>query len=192
MAECSKVCNHVHIPLQSGSDGLLKAMRRQYDMKRYYEIVAEVRETIPRVALTTDIITGYVGETEEDFQATLEAMRRIQFDHAYMFSYSPREGTPAFGQEESLTPEEKQSRLEQVIELQMSITEAKLDSLLGLDFSILLEGPSPRNPEEWIGKTTCFRKAVVSKPVDALPGLTVRARITGRKGLVLRAEACES
>ena len=116
MAECGKVCNHVHLPLQSGSNAMLKKMRRQYTRERYLEIVAELRAAIPNVAITTDIITGFVGETESDFEDTLSLMNEVRFDHAFMFSYSPREGTPAFGETETLTAEEKQARLERVIE----------------------------------------------------------------------------
>jgi len=89
MAECGKVCNHVHLPLQSGSNAILKKMRRQYTRERYLEIVAELRAAIPNLAITTDIIAGFVGETEQDFEDTLALMREVRFDHAFMFSYSP-------------------------------------------------------------------------------------------------------
>ncbi len=122
MAECGKVCNHVHLPLQSGSDAMLRKMRRQYTRERYLEIVAALRAAIPNLAVTTDIIAGFTGETERDFEDTLSLMREVKFDHAYMFAYSPREGTPAFGEPETLGADEKQERLERVIELQMRHT----------------------------------------------------------------------
>jgi tRNA-2-methylthio-N6-dimethylallyladenosine synthase len=103
IAECDKVCNHVHMPLQSGSNALLKKMRRQYTRERYLEIVEELRTTIPDVTITTDIIAGFVGESEADFEDTLSLMEAVRFDHAFMFSYSPREGTPAFSEVETLT-----------------------------------------------------------------------------------------
>lgn len=190
IAECDKVCKHVHMPLQSGSTALLKKMRRQYTRERYLEIVAELRAAIPGVAITTDIITGFVGETEADFADTLSMMEAVRFDHAFMFSYSPREGTPAFGETETLTPAEKQERLERVIELQMRHTEERLDALVGRTEEILIESPSSRNHEEWIGKTDGFKKVIV----PAVPGRTlkqgdfVKARILERRGLILRGE----
>src|SRR5690606_13764754 len=190
IAECDKVCKHVHMPLQSGSTALLKKMRRQYTRERYLEIVAELRAAIPDVAITTDIITGFVGETEADFADTLSMMEAVRFDHAFMFSYSPREGTPAFGETETLTPAEKQERLERVIELQMRHTEERLDALVGRTEEILIESPSSRNHEEWMGKTDGFKKVIV----PAVPGRTlkqgdfVKARILERRGLILRGE----
>ncbi len=190
IAECDKVCKHVHMPLQSGSTSLLKKMRRQYTRERYLEIVEELRAAIPDVAITTDIITGFVGETEADFADTLSLMEAVRFDHAFMFSYSPREGTPAFDETETLTPEEKQSRLEQVIELQMRHTEERLDALVGRTEEILLESPSSRNDAEWMGKTDGFKKVIV----PAVPGRELRkgdfvnARILERRGLILRGE----
>lgn len=190
IAECDKVCKHVHMPLQSGSTSLLKKMRRQYTRERYLEIVDELRAAIPDVAITTDIITGFVGETEADYADTLSLMEAVRFDHAFMFSYSPREGTPAFTETETLTPEEKQARLEGVIELQMRHTEERLDALVGRTVEILLESPSSRNDTEWMGKTDGFKKVIV----PAVAGRTLRkgdfvhARILARRGLILRGE----
>src|SRR5690606_19883761 len=191
MAECDKVCNHVHMPLQSGSNAQLKKMRRQYTRERYLEIVAELRAAIPGVAITTDIITGFVGETEADFADTLSMMEAVRFDHAFMFSYSPREGTPAFGETETLTPAEKQERLERVIELQMRHTEERLDALVGRTEEILIESPSSRNEAEWMGKTDGFKKVIVPAPRDGRTlrkGDFVRAKILERRGLILRGE----
>jgi tRNA-2-methylthio-N6-dimethylallyladenosine synthase len=189
MAECDKVCNHVHIPLQSGSNALLKKMRRQYTRERYLEIVEELRANIPGVALTTDIIAGFVGETEQDFEDTLDLMERVRFDHAFMFSYSPREGTPAFSELETLTPAEKQSRLERIIELQMRHTEERLDAMLGREEEILVESPSARDSGEWVGKTRCFKKVIVPAAEGIGKGDFVRARILERRGIILRGVA---
>lgn len=188
IAECDKVCKHVHVPLQSGSTALLKKMRRQYTRERYLEIVDELRAAMPDIAITTDIITGFVGETEADFEDTLSLMRIVRFDHAFMFSYSPREGTPAFGETETLSPAEKQARLERVIELQMQHTTERLDARIGRVEDVLLEGPSTRDPGEWMGKTDGFKKVVVPAGPGIVAGAMVHARILGRRGLVLRGE----
>ena len=188
MAECDKVCNHVHLPLQSGSNAMLKKMRRQYTRERYLEIVAELRAVIPNVAITTDIIAGFVGETEQDFEDTVSLMREIRFDQAFMFSYSPREGTPAYGEPETLSAEEKQERLERVIELQMRHTEERLDALIGRQEEILIEDRSMRDAGEWMGKTRCFKKVIVPHASGIAKGSFVHARITGRRGLVLLGE----
>ncbi len=186
IAECDKICNHVHMPLQSGSDAMLKKMRRQYTRARYLEIVDELRAAIPDIAITTDIITGFVGETEADFEDTLSLMRQVRFDHAYMFSYSPREGTPAFEEVEILSNEEKQSRLERVIELQMRHTEERLDAMAGRVEEILIEDRSSRNADEWVGKTGCFKKIVVPHASGIAKGTFVNARILERRGITLR------
>jgi tRNA-2-methylthio-N6-dimethylallyladenosine synthase len=189
IAECDKVCKHVHMPLQSGSNSLLKKMRRQYTRERYLEIVEELRATIPNVSITTDIIAGFVGESEQDFEDTLSLMRAVRFDHAYMFSYSPREGTPAFVEVEILTAADKQARLERVIELQMSHTEERLDAMVGRTEEILIESPSSRDANEWVGKTDDFKKVIVPGG-PAFPnvkkGAFVRATIRERRGLTLR------
>jgi tRNA-2-methylthio-N6-dimethylallyladenosine synthase len=191
MTECDKICNHVHLPLQSGSNAILKKMRRQYTRERYLEIVAALRAAIPNLAITTDIIAGFVGETEADFEDTLSLMREVRFDHAFMFSYSPREGTPAFEEPETLSAGEKQARLERVIELQMRHTEEHLDALLGREEEVLVESRSSRNAQEWVGKTRCFKKVIlpeISGAPEISKGSFVQVRITERRGLVLRAE----
>jgi tRNA-2-methylthio-N6-dimethylallyladenosine synthase len=186
LAECDKVCNHVHMPVQSGSNSMLKKMRRQYTRERYLEIVEELRAAIPGVAITTDIITGFVGESETDFEDTLSLMRAVRFDHAYMFSYSPREGTPAFDEPETLLAREKQERLERVIELQMTHTEERLDALLDRTEEILIESPSSRDANEWMGKTGDFKKVIVPGVPGVEKGAFVSVKIGERRGLILR------
>ncbi len=188
MAECSKVCNQVHLPLQSGSNSMLKKMRRQYTRERYIEIVSELRAAIPNLAITTDIISGFVGETEQDFEDTLSLMREVRFDYSFMFSYSPREGTPAFSEPETLSPQGKQARHERVMELQMQHTEERLDAMLGRREEILIEDRSSRDANEWMGKTRCFKKVIVPHAPGIAKGSFVETRITERRGLVLRGE----
>jgi tRNA-2-methylthio-N6-dimethylallyladenosine synthase len=188
MAESEKVCNHVHMPLQSGSDAMLKKMRRQYTRERFLEIVAELRANIPNVGISTDIITGFVGETEEDYLQTLSMVEEVGFDSAFMFSYSPREGTPAFSEIETLSAQEKQDRLERLIQLQMGISERKLDAMAGRVEEILLEDRSSRDNGEWMGKTGCFKKVIVPDAPGLEKGSLVKVRILSRSGLVLRGE----
>jgi tRNA-2-methylthio-N6-dimethylallyladenosine synthase len=186
MAECDKVCPHVHMPLQSGSNSLLKKMRRQYTRERYIEIIGELRAAIPNVAITTDIIAGFVGESEQDLEDTLSLMETVRFDHAYMFAYSPREDTPSFSEVETLSADDKQARLERVIELQMRHTEERLDAMIGREEEILIESPSSRDDQEWVGKTGCFKKVIVPAAPGVAKGAFVRARIHERRGLILR------
>ncbi len=188
LAECDKVCNHVHLPLQSGSDAMLRKMRRQYSARQYLDIVSALRTAVPDLALTTDIITGFVGESENDFAATVEMMRLVRFDHAFMFSYSPRLGTPAAAEAETLSAAEKQQRLEQVIELQMGITEEILDAHIGREVEVLLEDRSARNAAEWVGKTRNFKKVVVPQAPGLGQGTLVNVRITARSGIILRGQ----
>ncbi len=186
MAKCEKVSSHVHLPLQSGSNPILKKMRRQYTVERYLEIVEELREKMPGLGITTDLIAGYPGESEEDFAATLDMIRKIRFDSAFLFAYSPREGTPAFDEKELLTEEEKQGRLEQMIAEQMQITEQKLDEKVGTEQEILIEEFSPRSQREWIGKSSCFKKVIVPGAPGIEKGSLVKVKIMERKGTVLR------
>jgi tRNA-2-methylthio-N6-dimethylallyladenosine synthase len=164
-------------------------MRRQYTRARYLEIVADLRAAIPGLAITTDIITGFVGETEQDFEDTLSLMREVRFDHAFMFSYSPRPDTPAFLEKETLSPEQKQERLERVIELQIGISGESLDSMIGKEVELLLEGPSHRSAEEWVGKTRCLRTVVVPASPGIGKGDYRQVRLTGRRGSALRGES---
>lgn len=188
MAESPKVCNHVHLPLQSGSNAMLSKMRRQYTRERYLDIVAELRAAIPDLGLTTDIITGFVGESEADFRDTLSLVEQVGFDSAFMFAYSPREGTPAFAESESLSPEEKQERLERLIALQMGIGERRLEAMAGRAVKVLVEGPSSRDAGEWIGKTGCFKKVILPDAPGIGKGALLEARILSRSGMVLRGE----
>jgi tRNA-2-methylthio-N6-dimethylallyladenosine synthase len=189
MAESPKVCRHVHMPLQSGSNAMLKKMRRQYTRERFLEIVDELRAALPGVGLSTDIIAGFAGETERDFEDTLSLVEQVGFDSAFMFAYSPREGTPAFGETETLTAAQKQERLERLIALQMGITERKLDAMAGRVEEILVEDRSSRNRAEWMGKTSCFKKVIVPDAPGLGKGALARVRILGRSGIVLRGES---
>lgn len=186
LAETPAACPHVHLPLQSGSSRVLRAMRRQYSRDQYLSIVERLRRHLPDVAITTDIIAGYPGETEAEHRETLSLMDEVVFDAAFMFAYSPRPGTPAADEPEFLTAEAKQARLQEIIDRQHAHTRCRLDARVGLVEEVLLEGASRRDPGEWIGKTPHFRKVVLRPGEAARPGDLVRVRIEARRGQVLR------
>lgn len=185
-ARLPKVMPHAHIPVQSGSTPVLKAMRRQYSREQYLDTIARLRETVPGIALTTDIIAGFPGETREDHEATLSLMEAVRFDQAFMFAYSPRPGTPSASMEEFLTAQEKQARLAEIIDLQHRHTRERLEEQVGKIEPVLLEGPSRREPSVWFGKTPHFRKVVVEPGEGAEPGQILSVKIEARRGTVLR------
>ncbi len=185
MAECEKVCRHVHIPVQSGSTEILKQMRRAYSRERYLEIISRLKGEIPHIGLSTDIMTGYPGETQKDFEDTLTLVKQVEFDSAFTFSYSPREGTPAFEQKETLSTEEKKGRLEKLISVQNQITTQKVQDMVGKQEDIMLEGLSHRSKNEWIGKTSCFKKVLVPAQQGMRPGQCLLVKLTERRGITL-------
>ncbi len=179
------ICPHAHIPLQSGSDPILKKMRRRYTVDEFMRILEKFRGKNPFYGLTTDIIAGFVGETEEDFEATLSAVREAQFDAAFMFIYSPREGTESAKEAETLDESQKQKRLERLVELQNAITLERNRQMIGRTEEILIEGPSSKDPSEWVGKTGSFKKVVI-KSQTARPGDYVKCHIDDVRGWTLR------
>jgi len=140
MAECDAVCEHIHFPLQSGSDRVLASMRRSYRSARYLSWLERIRDAVPGIAVTTDIIVGFPGETEEDFRGTLDVVERARFDQAYTFQYSPRPGTAAAGFEEQVPKEVVQERFERLVELQERISLAHNEALVGSTVELLVEG----------------------------------------------------
>ncbi len=185
-----KIAPHVHLPAQSGSNSVLKKMKRQYTREAYLSIVHSLRSFNPLYGITTDIICGYPGETEEEFEETLSLLEEARFDGAFMFAYSPREGTPSASEKELLTEEEKKSRLQRVIDLQHSITLERAKLMLGRQEKILLEKLSRRNSNEWIGKTGNFKKVIIPAQPEFKEGIYVDCVIEGLKGHTLIGRAC--
>jgi len=181
-----KIAPHVHLPAQSGSNSVLKKMKRQYTREAYLSIVESLRSFNPLYGITTDIICGYPSETEEEFEETLSLLQEARFDSAFMFAYSPREGTPSASEMELITEEEKKSRLQRVIDLQNSITLERAKLMLGRQERILLEKPSRRNSGEWVGKTGNFKKIILPAQPDFKEGMYVECVIEGVKGHTLR------
>ena len=153
MAEEDKICNQLHLPVQSGSDRVLKLMNRKYTREQYLEIVRKVREAIPDVVLTTDIIVGFPGETNEDFEETVSILKEVEYDTIFSFIYSKREGTPAAKMEDCLTEEEKHRNFDRMLEVQNEISKRKNDMYEGTVQRVLVEGQSKNNEETLTGRT---------------------------------------
>jgi tRNA-2-methylthio-N6-dimethylallyladenosine synthase len=150
-----KLCPSAHVPVQSGSDRMLKAMHRGYTRARYLEIVQQLRGVQPALGLTTDIIVGFPGETEEDLAETLSLAREAQFDNAYLFKYSPRSDTPAAKMPDQIAEEIKEQRHARVLEEINAIGKRRYEEQVGRRLEILPEGPSRTNPARMMGRTRC-------------------------------------
>ncbi len=177
----------IHLPLQSGSDRILEAMNRKYTLSHYYRIVDVIRKELSEFALTTDLITGFPGESEKEFQETLNAVEKIRFDEAYMYSYSPRSGTPAWEMRELLNREEKIERLNQLITLQRKISLEKLRSRINKKEIVIGEKVSKRSDQEIMGKTR-FMHPVVFKGELSDIGREICIEIRDVKGSTLIGE----
>ena len=154
MARYDNICNHIHLPVQSGSDRLLEKMRRRYTSGWYLDRVARIREVMPGCGITTDVIAGFCSETEEDHRQTLELFRKVGFDYAYMFYYSERPGTLAARHyPDDVPPDVKTRRLNEIIALQNELSLKSNRNDIGKVFRVLVEGPSKKNPEELCGRS---------------------------------------
>ena len=154
-ADLPKLCPHVHFPLQSGSDRILKAMHRPYKAQKFIDICDKMKAARPGIAITTDIIVGFPGETEEDYQATREVVKRVDFDNAFIFRYSKRRDTPAAEMPDDIQlPEKtKEERNQDLLKLVNELARPKYECLVGETVEILVEGPSKTNPDRLVGRT---------------------------------------
>jgi tRNA-2-methylthio-N6-dimethylallyladenosine synthase len=152
-AQLRSVCEHIHLPLQSGSSRILKAMRRTYDRERYLDRVALIREHVPDVALTTDIIVGFPGETEADFAQTLALVEEVGYDGAFTFNFSPRRGTQAATLADDVSHEQKAERMERLVEAVQRRARERAQRFVGRTVEVLVEGPSRTDPERLRGRT---------------------------------------
>ncbi|HEY8486562.1 MAG TPA: tRNA (N6-isopentenyl adenosine(37)-C2)-methylthiotransferase MiaB, partial [Limnochordales bacterium] len=164
MASLPKVCEHIHLAVQSGSDRILHRMGRRHTAEQFVAIVERMRRAIPGLAITTDIIVGFPGETEEDFQQTLELVRRVQFDAAFTFVYSPRPGTAALRLADPVPEPVKRERIQRLIQLQNQISLERNRRLQGAVVEVLVEGASERNPERLSGRTRTNKVVVLDVP----------------------------
>jgi tRNA-2-methylthio-N6-dimethylallyladenosine synthase len=156
-ARLPKLCESAHIPLQSGSDRLLKLMHRGYTREKFLGIVKKLRASKPGIGITTDIIVGFPGETEEDFELTLSLCREVQFDNAYIFKYSPRRDTPAAEMPDQVPQEIREERNHRLLDLVNELAARKYDTFIGQQVQILVEGPSKKNAARYTGRTRCNR-----------------------------------
>ena len=184
MAECDAVCEHIHLPLQSGSSRLLKLMRRTYDRGRYLALVEKLRAAIPGLALGTDIIVGFPGETEADFLETLEVVEQVRYDSAYTFIYSPRHGTEAAGLPDQIAEEVKHERLERLVEVVQRIAAERNDERVGTVEEVLVEGSSRTDARFLRGRTRGNVTVVFTG--DAAPGELVDVEIASATSTTLR------
>jgi tRNA-2-methylthio-N6-dimethylallyladenosine synthase len=184
MAECAAVCEHAHLPLQSGSTRLLKAMRRTYSRERYLDLVERMRTAIPDLALTTDLIVGFPGETEQDFAETLEAVEEVGFDSAFTFVFSARRGTEAASMPDQVPEETKGERIERLVEVVQRVAASRNTDRVGRVEEVLVEGPSRTDPSILRGKTR--RNITVNFRGTTRPGQLTGVRIEGATSTTLR------
>jgi tRNA-2-methylthio-N6-dimethylallyladenosine synthase len=168
MAQCAAVCEHTHLPLQSGSTRVLKAMRRTYSRDRYLRLVDELRAAIPDLALTTDIIVGFPGETEDDFRETLEVVEEVGYDGAYPFVYSPRQGTEAAASSDQVPEEAKRDRIERLVEVVQRVAHERNRERIARVEEVLVEGTSRTDSSLLRGRTR--RNTTVNFAGTAQPG----------------------
>jgi tRNA-2-methylthio-N6-dimethylallyladenosine synthase len=184
MADCASVCEHVHLPLQSGSSRLLKRMRRTYDRDRYLALVDKLRAAVPDIALGTDIIVGFPGETEADFEQTLEVVEQVRYDSAFTFIFSPRRGTEAAEMDDQVPDDVKHERLERLVDVVQRIAAERNAERVGLTEEVLVEGPSRTDPTLLRGRTR--RNTTVNFPGTAAPGDLVDVLIESTTSTTLR------
>jgi tRNA-2-methylthio-N6-dimethylallyladenosine synthase len=175
MADCGAVCEHAHLPLQSGSTRVLKAMRRTYSRERYLRLVDEMRGAIPDLALTTDLIVGFPGESEAEFRETLEAVEEVGFDGAFTFVYSPRAGTEAAAMPDQVPDDVKRDRIERLVEVVQRVAAERNGARVGGVEEVLVEGPSRTEPSLLRGRTR--RNTTVNFAGAAAPGELVEVRV---------------
>ena len=155
--DCNKLCKNIHLPVQSGSSRVLKKMNRRYTKEQYLELVAKLKAAVPGITMSTDIIVGFPGETEEDFEETLDLVRKVRFDSAFTFLYSIRKGTPAEKYEDQVPEEVKHERFNRLVDLINTISAEKNGEYAGRVERVLVEGASKTNSKTFSGRTDGFK-----------------------------------
>ena len=191
MSKHKNICNYIHLPLQAGSDKILKRMNRTYTKSHFLSLVQRIRDILPDVGISTDIIVGFPGETEEDFGQTIEVMNEVKFDSAFNFKYSSRRGTKASEYEDKVQEEIKQQRLEQVIDLQKKHTLERNMELVGTLQAVLVEKESKMSSDYWAGRTDS-NKWVIFKKENIPKKDMVSVLIKEAKGITLHGEFIQS
>jgi tRNA-2-methylthio-N6-dimethylallyladenosine synthase len=179
--------NHLHLPVQSGSNRILELMRRSHTTEWYMDLIAQLKNKVPDIALSTDIIVGFPGETRQEFEGTLKLMEQVGFNNSYMFTYSPRPNTPALEMVDDIPHEEKQERLQQTIQLQNRLTEKNGQAFLGREVDVLIENATSRKGMSFKGRSPHYWSVAFKGGEDRLkPGDTTRVRVDEVSGHVLR------
>lgn len=191
MAKYSNICNHLHLPVQSGSDEILKRMNRGYTTERYRELVRELRKRIPHIALTTDLIVGFPGETEEQFMETVRFIEEIGYDQAFVFIYSPRSGTPAASFENQIPEEVKKERHHRLSEAQDRVGLELMKKWEGRKTAVLVEGPTKNNPEVYCGRNEENKLILWPKSDGGTVGEIVEVAIEKAQTFILRGRKYE-
>ena len=184
-AKCEKLCNYIHLPVQAGSSEVLKRMNRRYTREKYLELVRKLREAVPDIAISTDIIVGFPGETEEDFAQTLELAEEVRYDSAFTFLYSPRPGTPAAEYEDQIPEHVKHERFNRLVETMNRISAEKNAAYVGRVCRVLVDGPDKKASGMLNGRTEEFKLVDFEGP-EEITGQTVDVEITGSNTFSLR------
>ncbi|MDX9702636.1 MAG: tRNA (N6-isopentenyl adenosine(37)-C2)-methylthiotransferase MiaB [Candidatus Auribacterota bacterium] len=187
MAECDKVCSYLHLPMQSGSNVILEKMNRKYTREKYFETIDLARRIVPDLTVSSDFIVGFPGETNDDFEKTCDAMRRVCYDSSFVFKYSPREGTDAARLPDDVPKEVKEERNRVLLALQEAISHDNNKTYLGKNLRILVEDKSKRNPERLFGRTENFKRVVFAGDASLI-GRIVEVKINRVTALTLFGE----
>ena len=190
--DCKKLCHNIHLPVQSGSDEVLRRMNRHYNRQRYMEIVEKLRATCPDLSISTDIIVGFPGETEEDFLDTLSLVREVEYDSAFTFIYSPRVGTPAAKYDEQIPENIKHERFDRLVEEVNRCSAKKNSEYLGKIVTVMVNGPSKNDAGAWSGRTDTFKLVNFTSEEPLTEGQMVSVRITETKTFSLDGEKVDA
>lgn len=187
MAEIPQMSRHVHLPVQAGSDRVLKEMNRNYGRDKYLGLIDMIRKYLPDADITTDIMVGFPGETDEEFRETLSLVEKVRYTTAFMFAYSPREGTKAASMDDCVAPEIKISRLNELINLQTSITKEIYSEAVGKEFEVLITGQQEKRDRLWMGQDNGCKKTLVSCD-NVTAGMILKVRAIRSSGMTLICE----
>ncbi|KMQ51784.1 tRNA-i(6)A37 methylthiotransferase [Chitinispirillum alkaliphilum] len=187
VAQLQNVCNHIHLPVQAGSDRVLSLMNRGYTGKDYRKLVDMIRKHIPDADITTDILVGFPSETQEEFKQTLSLVEDVAFTTAFMFAYSPREGTKAASMKECLSDEEKKARLTELITMQTEITRKAYGEMVGKEIEVLVSGRQEKHDKMWMGQDYGCKRVLLSC-TNAQAGMILKAKVVRSSGMTLIAE----
>lgn len=190
--DCKKLCHNIHLPVQSGSDEVLRRMNRHYNRQRYMEIVEKLRATCPDLSISTDIIVGFPGETEEDFLDTLSLVREVEYDSAFTFIYSPRVGTPAAKYDGQIPENIKHERFDRLVEEVNRCSAKKNSEYLGKIVTVMVDGPSKNDAGAWSGRTDTFKLVNFTSEEPLTEGQMVSVRITETKTFSLDGEKVDA